>query len=256
MSRELKNRSAWPRHQARALAPVLPLTAMGREGRTEAGAQAGGQCRTRADEGEPVGGDSMRHDLGVKGLKEPSIVPRVMAGALVGGGVFCSLKGHPGRVGRGRWLEEELSLGMMDAGGAAGTTGSSQAGNSTVIPATPVTLSAGPSWAALQLAELQARTKHSRPSCSLGGLLTSTAQRLLAPTWDQMPLPLHRARPWSLESHFQESLLSQLPACPGHLGTASCPTGVRLADLLDSRSERAGRSSECRQLIAATQGGG
>lgn len=207
MSRELKNRSAWPWHQACALAPVLPCTATGREVRTEAGAQAGGQRRTRASEGEPVGRGLHGAWFGDEGFEGALHVPRVMAGVLVGGGVFCSLKGHPGRVGWERWLEEELSLDMMGVGGAGGTTGSGQAGNFTVIPASPVTLSAGPSWAALQLAKLQARTKHSSPGCSLRGLLTSPAQRLLAPTWDQMPLPLHRARPWSPESHFQEPLL-------------------------------------------------
>lgn len=36
-----------------------------------------------------------------------------MAGVLVCGVVFCSLKGRLGRVGQERWLGEELSLDMM-----------------------------------------------------------------------------------------------------------------------------------------------
>lgn len=64
-------------------------------------------------------------------------------------------------------------------------------GNTTVIPASPVTLSAGPSWATLQLASLQAQDKapaHSGSELLYAGLLASTAQGLLAPTWGQLPL--------------------------------------------------------------------
>lgn len=60
-----------------------------------------------------------------------------------------------------------------------------------VTPASPVTLSADPSWAVPQLAMLQAQDKGppSIPAqgCSLRGPLSSTAEGPLVPTWDPLP---------------------------------------------------------------------
>lgn len=63
------------------------------------------------------GGESPGAWLEGEGFEGALHVPRVMAGVLLGGGVFCSLKGHPGRVGPEWWLEEELSLDMMGSWG-------------------------------------------------------------------------------------------------------------------------------------------
>lgn len=55
----------------------------------------------------------MGRDLGVKfggALSDP----RVTAGVLARGVVFCSLKEHPERVGQKPWQEEMLSLDMAE----------------------------------------------------------------------------------------------------------------------------------------------
>lgn len=176
---------------------------------------------------------------------------------LVGGGVFCSLKGHPGRVGREWWLEEELSLDMMGSWRCRWNHRkwpSRELCCHSCLPGDSECRSLMGCSAAGQFPGQDKAPATPGPAALYGGC--SPAQPSgCSPPWDQMPLPLHRAGPWSPESHFQEPLLGQLPARPGHLGTASCPAGVRLAHLQDSGSERAWRSSGCRQLIAATQGG-
>lgn len=79
---------------------------------------------------------------------------------LVGGGVFCSLKGHPGRVGREWWLEEELSLDMMGSWRCRWNHRKWPSRELCCHSCLPSDSECRSSWAAQQLANFQARTKH------------------------------------------------------------------------------------------------
>lgn len=116
----------------------------------------------------------------------------------MGSDVLCSLKGCPGGVGQKRWQEEMLSLYVTGGMGLpVGPPGSGPAdscsvlGNITVILASPVTLSAGPSWATLQLASLQAQDKvpvHSGSGLLCAGVACQHSPGAAGPTWGQLPL--------------------------------------------------------------------